>query len=99
MRDWQRATMRHAARHRHHVLFGDTALDESLRVCRRKLEQAAVLDQIRVERDQLRTPRGLIDERFAIGGDEVIRVARLTARTARTTLGVQFAEAKGSKHA
>ncbi len=54
--DRQRAAARHAARHRHHVLLGDAALDEALGVLPRERHQAAVLDEIGVEHEQLRVP-------------------------------------------
>ena len=81
--DRQRAAARHAARHRHHVLLGDAALDESIGKALRERDQAAVLDQIGVEHHQVRTTIALPDERLFVGGNEILSRARLAPRISR----------------
>ena len=78
--DWQRATASHARRHGRHVLLGDAALHEPFREPLREGDQAAVLYEVGVERDEMRMPFRLFDERPFVGGDQVVGLAWLTTR-------------------
>ena len=71
MNDRQQPAKRHAAGLAHHVLLGDAALEEAIReTCSRERHQAHVENEVGVERDEVRPPRGRRKQRFGIGREQ-----------------------------
>src|SRR5262245_34253645 len=79
MRDGEKAPARDAASHRHHVLLGDSALDKPFGVLRRKGNEAAVLDEIRVQHNEIWMTIRLLDERILVCANQVVGDAWLPA--------------------
>src|SRR5262245_61243426 len=97
MHDRQHAATRHAARHRYHVLLGDTALDETIGIALRELHEPAVLDQIRIEDDEVAMTLALPQQRLLVRGDQIVGLAWLSARIAETRFGAHLSKAEFRK--
>ena len=64
---------RHSRRGGHHVLLGDPALDEAVRVGDLERTRAAVRGKVRVEDDQVTALRPELEQRLAVRLDNVFR--------------------------
>src|SRR6476620_9158962 len=88
----QDAATGHASRHRPNVLLGYTALDEAMRIFLRERDEAAVLDQVGVERHEMRVTIRLRDDCAFVGGYQVVGLTGFTPRIASTRLEWQRSE-------
>ena len=70
MHDRQHAGKRQPAGHADHVLLGDAAFEEALREPLGEGDQPHVLDEVGVERDQVRPPRRRRKQRLGIGREQ-----------------------------
>ena len=74
--DGQKAVAREPTGYGHHVLLGDAALEEALRIRLLEAAHATVGREVGVEHDERRIPGGQLDERLAVSVDDVLAADR-----------------------
>ena len=78
---------RHARRGRDHVLLGDPALEETVRVRKLERPRAAVGGQVGIEDDEVVSLRAELEQRLAVGLDDVLRRVAEARLRRRATSG------------
>ena len=71
--DGQQPVARHSRSGGHHVLLGDPALDEAVRVGDLERTRAAVRGKVGVEHDEVTALRPELEQRLAVRLDNVLR--------------------------
>src|SRR6187401_32199 len=99
MHDREGASPGQPACHRHHVLLGNPALDEAIRILLREGHETAVLHEIRVEYHEVGVAVCLQQQRVAVGADEILCVTRLASLWTSAALRREGSQAAGVEEA
>ena len=93
----QQSVACHAGRGRDHVLLGDPALDEPVRIRQLERAGAAVRGQVGIEDDEIGMLGPELEQRLAVGVDDVLRRSRrLGFARARAGLGLALETGDGA---